>query len=59
MKDWRILSHGRKIFTADDRFNLVQNENPDPRKIEESNTQQSKKPKNYFFSNPNNNNNNR
>jgi hypothetical protein len=37
--------------------NLVQDENPDPKKIAESNTQQSKKPKNYFFANPNNNNN--
>ena len=59
MKDWRILSHGRKIFTADDRFDLVQDENPDTNKITEPKPQTSSKPKNYFsFANPNNKNNN-
>merc|ERR1711894_457937 len=47
MKDWRILSHGRKIFTADDRFDLVQDENPDTNKITEPKPQTSSKPKNY------------
>merc|ERR1711944_128945 len=32
MKDWRILSHGRKIFTADDRFDLIRDENPEANK---------------------------
>ena len=63
MKDWRILSHGRKIFTADDRFDLVQDENPDPNKINTGSpksSKQSSKPKSYFsFANPNNNNNNK
>ena len=55
-RDWHILSHGRKIFTSDDRFTLIQDENPHPNKITESNNQKSKKPKNYFFSNQNHNN---
>ena len=62
MKDWRILSHGRKIFTADDRFDLVQDENPDPNKIigASKSSKQSSSPKSYFsFANPNNNNNNK
>jgi len=62
MKDWRILSHGRKIFTADDRFDLIRDENPDPNKITGSpkSSKQSSKQKNYFsFANPNNNNNNK
>ena len=59
MKDWRILSHGRKIFTADDRFDLVQDDNPDPSKITRSKPPQTNKQKSYFsFANPNNNNNN-
>ena len=59
MKDWRILSHGRKIFTADDRFDLVQDENPDPKKITGTKSSQTNKQKSYFsFANPNNNNNN-
>ena len=59
MKDWRILSHGRKIFTADDRFDLVQDDNPDPSKITRPKPPQTNKQKSYFsFANPNNNNNN-
>ena len=55
MKDWRILSLGHKIFTTDDRFDLVQDENPVPNTLSESKPQQSHKPKNYFsFAKPNN-----
>ena len=55
MKDWRILSLGHKIFTTDDRFDLVQDENPVPNTLSESKPQQSHKPQNYFsFAKPNN-----
>ena len=58
MKDWRILSHGRTIFTADDRFDLVQDENPDQMKITGSYPPQTNKQNSYFsFANPNNKNN--
>ena len=54
MKDWRILSLGHKIFTTDDRFDLVQDENPVPNTLSESKPQQSHKPQNYFsFAKPN------
>ena len=55
MKDWRILSLGHKIFTTDDRFDLVQDENPVPNTLSESKPEQSHKPQNYFsFAKPNN-----
>ena len=57
MSDWRILSHGRKIFTADERFQLVQDKHPDPMEIVDpkENAKRTKSSQNTFFNNLNNN----